>query len=63
MATRNLGQKVPKFKENLKLRNFVTYPIQEAKFYVVTTPRVIRSFLAFLHALHTNSVQFFIKKG
>ena len=39
MATRNLGQKVPKFKENLKLRNFVTYPIQEAKFYVVTTPR------------------------
>ena len=38
MATRNLGQKVPKFKENLKLRNFVTYPIQEAKFYVVTTP-------------------------
>ena len=41
MATRNLGQKVPKFKENLKLRNFVTYPIQEAKFYVVTTPRVV----------------------
>ena len=39
MATRNLGQKVPRFKENLKLRNFVTYPIQEAKFYVVTTPR------------------------
>ena len=42
MATRNLGQKVPKFKENLKLRNFVTYPIQEAKFYVVTTPRQAR---------------------
>ena len=38
MATRNLGQKKPKFKENLKLRNFVTYPIQKAKFYVVTTP-------------------------
>ena len=38
MATRNLDQKVPKFKESLKLRNFVTYPIQEAKFYVVTTP-------------------------
>ncbi len=40
MATRNLGQKVPKFTENSKLCNFVTYLIQEAKFYVVTTPRL-----------------------
>ena len=47
MATRNLGQKVPKFKENLKLRNFVTYPIQEAKFYVVTTPQLTFKMMEF----------------